>query len=219
MTWQDNTRQDYTRKDKTKQDRMRQDKTMLARQWDNSTTSLTSEKWVYIQPIQTVTDVTDVRELNDFKPIEMFLIRHITGKTSVDGAEAPSILSKLKNIDQTSTKLSLSYQAFSGRKWLFLLNFETIYSFAGNFPHIFLRTRSITICLSFYLFLRITYLSSPCFPFPLASAFAFAWPQPSALALTVSLSLLYSTRVLACQNSEPWKIIPTGNIYYNILYV
>ena len=42
----------------------------------------------------------------------------------------------------------LVYQAFSGRKWLFLLNFETIFSFAGNFPYIFLRTRSTEIANS-----------------------------------------------------------------------
>ena len=78
------TRQDKTRLDKTRQNKTgdKQDKT----------TSLTSEKSVYIQPIKTVTDVTDVIELRDFKPIDMFLIRHITGKTSVDGAEVGALL-------------------------------------------------------------------------------------------------------------------------------
>ena len=85
MTRQDKTRLDKKRQDETRQDEIRQDNKA-------STMSLTSEKCVYIQPIKTVTDVTDVRELRDFKPIEMFLIRHITGKTSVDGAEAPSYL-------------------------------------------------------------------------------------------------------------------------------
>ncbi len=46
---------------------------------DGRPTSLTSEMYVYKRPIRKITDVTDVREMSEFQPIEFIFLMHLTG--------------------------------------------------------------------------------------------------------------------------------------------